>query len=335
MATPSQRGQALPMALGACLMVLALCLFSIKAGRLVLDRVRNRHRADITAFSAGVDYARAMNLLAYSEKALGVSYASTVILPMAGGRAVKMVRGLQDSVLKAGPWMVEASMAHLGWENGLMVVPVWNGSGLKPGFNVVTKGPVEYIAEGIETLKEAAAKLGLEFATAKAAEIADEAITQAARSGRGREVLEELGYVRPEYSRQPRGGGPRVEVPEDQIEVEVHVGKDGRREVRYKDKKTHKYMKRTDKADSSLPLDVDDLGGHSILILAASLKQEPGKRMWSASKIQVAGGNLDIFGSDSAEYGPFFVPVRSGEDFNQAWSWLKSMIPAGLPQVLH
>ncbi len=159
-----ESGQILPLALAGFVAATFFFLFLIKAGDLLIQRERASMRTDVTAISIGVDYARSLNVLASINKLVGAGHIATLIpgLSKIGREAVKALQKAQDVILVAGPWMNEASAMHLGAQNGLVAVPLWNSADLgqslfkrdpdnvlKPDYLIQQQGLFDLIASGL------------------------------------------------------------------------------------------------------------------------------------------------------------------------------------------
>ncbi|MES2201923.1 MAG: pilus assembly protein TadG-related protein [candidate division FCPU426 bacterium] len=141
----NQSGQILPVSLIGMITVLIALMFMINVGRLVLERERVSERADVTAFSGAVDYSRALNLLAMIKKAEAAATAASAVAG-SGASFLAWLKQADRILSEKGPWMVEASTIHIGFQNGLQVTPLWNVTdifraralkeGLRPDFNI-------------------------------------------------------------------------------------------------------------------------------------------------------------------------------------------------------
>lgn len=323
------RGQALPLMIAATLALSALLAFTFKVGRTVVERTRVRHRADITAFSGAVDYSRALNLLAYSEKGLGLS---VLLSPFTGGAPIKAIQQTQKYFAQFAPYANALATWNIGRENGLFVVPFWNIEKpvslealkkVKPDYNVQQRTLTGMLSEGIGKVNEAGKTLGQEALTKSEKE------TEAAAEGIAEEMLghlegtefeKGLTSMLPEefkisrYSYKKKKTGEKIRIEPERVKKIDFVNAAGKPDSRYADMDSGKFVKES-KGAKDLPLDTEEIGPHSITLLAWSWKEQreaspwTGKRLVALSKVQVGGGNLDILADNSAEYGPYFVPV--------------------------
>jgi len=101
-------------------------------------------RADVTVYSGGIQLARCLNLLSFSEKLRTILQDAvyTEGLAMALGR-------FQKAFIQAAPWAVEADTLFVGYRNEILALPLWNQedlasvdgiSGLMPSLKVSNGG---------------------------------------------------------------------------------------------------------------------------------------------------------------------------------------------------
>jgi hypothetical protein len=311
-----------------------LFLFMVKAGGLLVQRERARLRTDLTAYSAGVAYARALNVLADIQQISGYVKIGQLI-PYVGyffKPAASALENARKLVTQSGPYIVESAAAYIGQRNGLAAVPLWNVKELVPGARAQSFAPSfnlqDQTASG--SFNESVNKnQGTGYSKKETDGLFREQETrvkdQVEGWGQGSiesmlkkyapgmdlsSVLETTGY-----SYQPESGGKRVRLPTDDVKTGPERKRGGGTAVRHHQKGTGKYVAEDKGLKLSTILGTDD-GEHYITLIAPMLPSwtahpQPGQPwIWSLSQVQVSGGNQNYFGTDGAEYGAYFVPVR-------------------------
>jgi hypothetical protein len=150
----NKKGQVLIIWLCAVVVVMLLIIMAVETGNLMYKKARIQNIADSGALEGGLWYARAMNIIALSNKVLaiafGVGVVETVVgAPEAGIDTVHEVQNMQDmiagtgsfSVVRPLPLFAEAMVLKNGALNGAVSIAVFNsqecdiGANL-PSFNV-------------------------------------------------------------------------------------------------------------------------------------------------------------------------------------------------------
>jgi len=331
------RGQALPLAL-ACLFISTLFFaFCLRSGQRLVQRERVRARADVTAFSGAVGYAKALNLLSLSQQAAATAWGATLVTYGSAYGYVRKVQKLQKELLQAGPYVVEGSLLYTGLENGLLPIPVWNkpvlfqqgeslsfqAQDLKPDFHVRPLGALKAAAQGLS------AGLGQAGIKADAGDL-EQGMHEGIQS-LSPDQKEEIGKMAKKalpdwnldwllktdhYEYQRRSDGVLVQVPAGEGGPVEESNGHGGRATRNKQGQAqgNRYLHAVRSVDEELQVSLEDQGDH-ILTLAAV--QAPGERdsqrpgwVLALSQVQVAGGDLSMGDLDGAGWGATFVPVR-------------------------
>lgn len=299
-----QDGQILPLSL-ICLSCLALFLaMMINVGRLVLQKEDTRVRTDAVAYSAGVDYARALNLLSVSNKLLAGSAllkTAATLVPGIGGLAAVApgpsdIQTAQDIVagltaFPGAPILVELDAIQIGRQNGLTILLSWNESEdskptLLPGFNLRRR----YLSELVTGMADWA-KGVLEGAP-------------------GNET----------YTYRDKATGKTVVVGGTQVNQETYGRKSGRRQKVYRAVNSSGrsvFVKRTP-GSKDVPWDIAETGPHNLTVhslsdpvegsagfLGTSMKALPS--LISVAKVEVGGGGMEMFDPGAASFGVYLV----------------------------
>jgi hypothetical protein len=331
----NERGQVLPLSLAAFIAGSLLFLFLVRAGGLLVQRERARMRTDVTAYSIGTDYARALNVLAMTEKMVSTGHVASFI-PFVGASARAMVQFLQKvqkGFLNFGPWLGEASAAYLGAQNGLVAMPLWNTRDLirdfdaenfLPSYNVEQRGLAALLSDELSSLlktevKEKAVAQGirdLEWTAKK--ELPSQSLSKV--QGLLKKSLPGVNLdwlmKRTGYSYQPKNGAPRVYVREDEGTTQLERKAGGGHIFRSHDDASGKKVHVEKGLDLDLPVDLAESGEHYVTLIAPLVPRlEPLARpdqpwLWSIAQVQVDGGDMDTFSLHSASYRPRLVPVR-------------------------
>jgi hypothetical protein len=324
------------MALAAFIAGTLLFLFLVRAGGLLVQRERARMRTDVTAYSIGVDYARALNVLAMTEKMVSAGHVATFI-PFVGASARAMVEFLQKvqrAFLDYGPWLNEASAAHLGLQNGLVAAPLWNTRDLiqdfdaenfLPDYNVRMRGLKALISEELSALLKTEVKAEKVAKTVRDLEEGAKEAIPAKNLEKVQSLLKkslpgvDLSWLlkRTGYSYKPKSGAPRVYVRDEEGTTQLERKAGGGHIVRSHDNPSGKKVHVEKGLDLDLPVDLDDdPQSHYITLIAPLVPAlEPLARkdqpwIWSIAQVQVDGGDMDTFSMHSASYRPRLVPVR-------------------------
>jgi hypothetical protein len=314
-----------------------LFLFLVRAGGLLVQRERASMRTDLTAYSIGVDYARALNVLTLSEKIVSTGEVAS-FLPVVGGSAQVLVRFLQKVqkyFLEFGPWMNEASAAYMGLQNGLIAVPLWNTRDLiqdlgvesiLPAYNVEVRGLLGLITEALNSLLKTKIQEKVVAQTIRGLEQK----TKETLSTKGVQKIQSLLkkslpgvdlswlFKKTGYSYQPKDGKPRVFVAEEEGTTQLERKSGGGHIDRSHDDRSGKKVHIEHGFALDLPVDLEETGKHFITLIAPTVPAleplaRPGQPwIWSVAQVQVDGGDMHTFSMHSCEYRPRFVPVRIG-----------------------
>ena len=291
-----ESGQILPLALAGFVAATFFFLFLIKAGDLLIQRERASMRTDVTAISIGVDYARSLNVLASINKLVGAGHIATLIpgLSKIGREAVKALQKAQDVILVAGPWMNEASAMHLGAQNGLVAVPLWNSADLgqslfkrdpdnvlKPDYLIQQQGLFDLIASGLSGW------MGQDLDAKDVEKAVRKGEKDLREMGNGSVLKEVEGLAKKQlpsldlswllekagYSFQPKSGGPRVYVPKDGGRDQLERKAGGGNIVRSHENEKNRYVHVEKQLDGDVPLKLIDDDDHYITLIAPFVPQ--------------------------------------------------------------
>lgn len=342
---PAERGQALPLALAALALSALMLGFLFRSGERLIQRERVRARADVTAFSTGVSYARGLNILSLSQKAAAAGWIATAL---SGGSLyywVERIQRVQDGAIEYLPYLTLFTAFQVGGENGLLALPIWNrpvlfgGSSFgsegyrglhwrhfKPAYNVAKVGAADAAGKAAAAGLQAAGWDGADAGTiteigAKTVKTATDALDREQRETLGRLAKKalpnfELDWLtetdRYEYRRKD---GRTVKV--DKADAGPVMERDGRggytQRHKANAKHKHRYVSELKKLKLDLQVSLEDAGPHVITLIAVQ-RPLPSERRpgWvsAISQAQVAGGNLEMTDLDGAAYGATLVPVR-------------------------
>jgi hypothetical protein len=336
----------------ACLFCVALLLaFCFRSGERLIQRERVRMRADVTAFSGGVSYARSLNVLASTQHAAVGAWVAAVLTEGAMAGWLRKLQKSQQAILDYGPWLSEATNVGIGAENGVLAVPAWNRpvlfpdmgvkdfslsgfslDAIKPGYHVVSEGVVSAVAGGVDhALERVGASQGKQE-TKRALEKGLDYVD----SDEGRALKDRIGGLTKkllpnwdldwllktdhyEYKRRSDGQTVRVE-KQDVVQNDESDGKGGRK-IRSKTtaKLGAKYVAAAKVLNREFQLTLHDQGDHVITLVALQMPSDDPKDhrpgwVCALSQVQVGGGNQEMLDLDGAGYQPTFVPVRLFKD---------------------
>lgn len=340
------RGQALPLAIAALFCIVLLLSFAFRSTERLLQRERVRARADVTAFSGGVAYARGLNVLAASQKAVAAGWVAFVFDK---GTFKKRVQKLQKALMNYGPLLSLAAAQNAGLENQIFAAPIWNKDVIFAGFshqdfipsyNVEAYSISDAVAEGI--LKMSALLAGeskhLEKGMQKELEAFKEKHGEEAKR-KAAEKLRELlpgrapeGLYKDSYS-YTRADGTVVEVDSADVEERLENGPRGRKVLRKKANKRHnyRYVRQDLAIDETFQLSLKEGQPHMVTVFAFQLpsgRLQPGL-VTALSQVEVAGGSLSLGDLDGSTYGATLVPVgvfpESGYGFEGAGALVASI----------
>lgn len=326
-----QAGQALPLALAGLFCGVLLFAFSLRAYRQIVERERLRARADVSAFSGGISYARGLNILAASQKAVGLGWA---LMLFDGGSTKDAVQTAQRVLLEFGPWLSLGVMENVALENGLAALPVWNKptvfddlskDDLLPSYNVepysVKDAVVEAWKKGtkpLDDLGEGGSALRQELESA-----ADQAMPGLAQSAGGalQKALPGLdpdGLYRHRYE-YTRKDGTVVEVPESEAQAVWENGPHGTKVLRHKTGAKHgyRYVRSIPVFNAGFQLSLADGDPHMIAFFAVPKADPLGGRL-ALAQVQVAGGSQSLVDPDGSAYNATVVPLSLFPE--QGWS---------------
>jgi hypothetical protein len=330
-----QSGQILPLALAAFVAGALLFFFVVRAGGLLVQRERARMRTDVTAYSIGVDYARALNVLAATEKMVSVGHLATLIpgIGVSARATVEFLQKVQKVFVDFGPWMNEASAAYLGLQNGLVAAPLWNTRDLirdfdagnfLPAFNIEMRSLSALISDELSALLKTEVKPDTVRETVRGMEQKARENLPAQALGQVQSLIKknlpgmDLGWLlkKTGYSYKPKNGAPRVYVSDEEGTTQLERRAGGGHIVRSHDEGSGKKVHVERGFDLDLPVDLKESGPHFITLIAPLVPAlEPLARrdqpwIWSIAQIQVDGGNMETLALCSFCYKPRFVPVR-------------------------
>lgn len=326
-----ERGQALPLAAAGLFCAALLFGFVLKSSERLIQRERVRARTDVTAFSGGVSYARGLNLLAASQKAVAGGW---VLAVFDQGKTKAYVQRFQKHFLTAGPWITQATLINVGAENGILAAPFWNQEvlfeefdpeSLLPGYNVTPYTVSDAAVEGLKKSLDWAKDL-FSFAQAPTGsagksldawnreqfkQIRVDAAAQLKKHAPGFE-MEGL-YETSHYEYQRRGG-VLVKVPKDQgHEVWENTPSRKSKVLRHKAGKEHKhrYLRQVPEINENFQLSLQEQQPHMLTVAAWQKPGAPGRPGWvmAFSQVLVNGGGMSLVDPDGSGYGPTLVPV--------------------------
>jgi hypothetical protein len=321
------------MPLGLAGLVCSVLLLGLvfRLGQRGLQQERVRMRADVTAYSGGVQLARCLNLISYSEKLRTILQDAVVTEGFAAA-----LGEFQNAFIYAAPWVVEADTIFIGYRNEILTIPIWNQqdmagssalSGLFPKLKV-SKGGTEGSGRGSNQASSQDSRQGT-------GQNSGESGQSRTGSGIGTYSFSSLGTILGDLNGSGPGStdssnansagggtgsgsayhyesndGELHELDQNQASEVDERGAHGTTVTRYKDNKTHKYVSKSSLPQSGMGL--TDQGGHYLGIWAiqSPKAQSPGWVL-TCSQVRVAGGDVDAMDfSHGADYRPFFVPVR-------------------------
>lgn len=321
----------------------------------LVQRERVRARADVAAFSAGVNYARGLNLLAASQKVVALGL---VISVFDMGRFKKQVQKFQRYFYRSAPYLTEMVALNIALENGIFALPVWNQEvlfenlereDLIPSYNIapflVSDAAIQGFQEAIRRIRQGASDKELsgplvqealeELGRAKGKSVQDEvSMLVGDRHAKAGTVPEsEISHY--EYTNK---AGKKVRVEKgDASLVWENDGRGGKR-PRYKAgaKHKHRYLRGVVAPPEDMQLSLSEGQPHMITLLAwqkpgVSDKGErrPG-HVLALSQARVSGGSMSVVDPDGSGYGATLVPLRifpeDGGKFLQHLGTLRSAL---------
>jgi hypothetical protein len=293
-----------------CVLMLGLVF---RLGQRSLQQERVRMRADVTAYSGGIELARCLNILSLSEKMRVACQDAVYTVEVA-----ELISKFQKIFILAAPWLVEADTVFIGYRNEVMAVPVWNQSdmaglsavkGIVPALRISSSGGSGSSSKsggsgqdkgaGTDSEPEGFGSLG--------------GLLGSLTDGKlGGAANEDGGGDSSAYHYQS-GDGTIHDLDQNQAGAVQEHNANGGTVTRFKDDTSHKYVSKS-KAGSSNGL--SDEGGH---FLGIWVVQPPGAGnpgwVLACSQVRIAGGDVNSDDSEhGASYRPFFVPVRGGQN---------------------
>ena len=264
-------GQVFPVIVIGLLVSVLLTWTVVKVGSTFYERTRLQTAVDATALSTANAYARGMNIVAVSNQLLFAAAVGDAALKLLGGLMIKlglpmggsltdMVMLFQDIWAGTGnmapgiaPLAMQAAGHAIGARNGLEVTLYWNG-----GTNVDSRLPV------MNLRRASLLDLIVWLAGGKTYDLPE-----------GSRTSIPIATEEDVFSYQPSSGGPRVEVPADQVE-KVEFERRGKKVTAYRVKskggkagkfvKAGKVSKVTDALDIPLPL-IETSPVHEVLVV--------------------------------------------------------------------
>jgi hypothetical protein len=304
-----RRGQTLIASICAAVVILLLMLASFEAGNIMYKKAHVQNVADSGALEGGLWYARAMNILALSNKVLAMAFAAGIAEsaagdPEAGLDTVHEVQKMQDMIAGIGdygllrpfPNFAAAMVIKNGALNNSMSIPVFNSMDCDPSANMPSFNVRRRYAD--QELK-------------KALNIRDD-------------DADKFYYT--------SGSGERVYVDKQYVTIDTRIKNRGdvSEQIMTKNNPLYgtKFLKREMAPDKgAVPLDIVEVSPeHSVLVFTSSkdtgqllktsfLKDDGGNEIKPAlltafSYVAVSGGKLDILDIDGAAYSPKISRVK-------------------------
>lgn len=268
----------------ACFFIFAgLFAFLLRSSERLIQRERVRARTDATAFSASIAYARGLNVLAATQKGVAIGWVAALF---DGGETKDYIQKIQAGILKVGPWLNALVAENVGFENGLLVLPVWNQGTLFQGLNSDDLVPSYNVRPS--SLSDAAAK----------------ALASKASPG-----IDHYEYRR-------KDGSVVILNPDQAGPVEESDGRGGR-VIRHKagPEQKYRYVKAVPGTSTGSQLSLEEGRPHMVTLLAwQPAAMAPRGRsaipVFAFSQAQVAGGSQSLVDPDGSSYGATLVPVQ-------------------------
>jgi hypothetical protein len=324
------RGQVLPLGLAMLACGVLLCGLCLRLGARLMQQERLAMRTDLTAYSGGIQVARSLNILSYSEKIrMAGELIGDIPLPITkaiGAGMDKAVAAFQKAFIPAVPWVIEADVVAVGLANETGAIPLWNQadalssfspSSLKPDLKVDASGSGgggQSSSSGNNSGDNSAGNGGLNLGSLSSLDLGGLGKLLPGGGSQGGDD----GQAGDGYHYQS-GDGERHDLDPDQAGAVTEHGPHGTTVTRYKDDSSHKYVAK-DKGKPSSGHGMTDEGGHYLAVLAIQTPddQQPGLRPGlsiGCAQVRIAGGDVNAFDAQhGADYGVFFVPVRGGSD---------------------
>jgi hypothetical protein len=138
-------GQVIVISIAALLVIFILVIVVVETGNLVYNKVHMQNIADSGAVEAGLWYARSLNVIALTNKALGVlGFAGILTAVVDDGATLKAAQELQkvqDSIIAGMPIITAGAVVRNGGGNGVISIPLFNTANFQsshcmPSFNL-------------------------------------------------------------------------------------------------------------------------------------------------------------------------------------------------------
>jgi hypothetical protein len=326
----------MPLGLAGLVCCVLLLGLMFRLGQRGLQQERVRMRTDVTTYAGGIQLARCLNILTLSENMRIVARDAVYTEELA-----EAIGKFQKFFIQAAPWVVEADTIFIGYRNGILAVPIWNQADMADGDSAAGIVPSLKISENGSSNMDKAFKATnriLNVGTVGLANYLGEKATDRALKSFGTQgdggnqnapanSFASMGSMLGKMTDGKVGGasdgqdgayhyqdkdGQYHDLDQSQASAVQEHGAKGGTITRYKDNQSHKYVSKNKGGGGGL----SDEGGHYLGTWAI---QSPGdqKLGWvlACSQIRVAGGDVDFSDHDhGADYCPFFVPVRGGQD---------------------
>lgn len=298
-----QRGQILPMGLALLVCGVLLLGLCFRLGARLLQAERLAMRTDLTAYSGGIQVARCLNILSYSEKLRMageiVGYIPTPWTKALGSGVEKLMNAFQKFFIPVAPWVVEADVVGIGLANELGALPLWNQADALGGFDVQRLRPDLRVKANNDDGKEQ-----------------DSQNKDGQDSGTSFPGLDDSSQSSYHYQSK---NGERHDLDQDQAGAVTENGPHGTEVTRYKDKSSHKYVAR-DKGGQKKSHGMTDQGPHYLAVFSVQTADD--RQAWTrpalalgCAQVRIAGGDVNAFDlQHGADYAPYFVPMRDRSD---------------------
>jgi hypothetical protein len=324
----------MPLGLAGLVCCVLLLGLMFRLGQRALQQERVRMRADVTAYSGGIELARCLNVLALSEK-MRVAFQDAVYTV----EIAELISKFQKLFILAAPWLVEADTVFVGYRNEVMAIPVWNQSDMA-GFSAV-QGIVPRLrisSGGSGSSSNGSASSSGQGKDSGSGQEPDgfgslSGLLGGLTSGKLGATTDEGGDAGSGAYHYQDGGGTIHDLDQGQAGAVQEHGAGGGTVTRYKDNSTHKYVSKSKTGSSN---GLSDQGQH---FLGVWVVQSPGATnpgwVLACSQVRIAGGDVNSDDSEhGADYRPFFVPVRGGQDDQDGDSGKGGTQSGGNPALL-
>ncbi len=323
----TERGSLLPMLALTLLTAALLFGFMLRSGQLLVAHARAQARTDVVAFSGGVNYARALNVLAASDQALAGAAGLALVTLGTQSQPFFYIQKAQRAGIQVLPWVTAASVPQLGARNGMAALALWNTQSplpdpraLKPDIHVHQAGVVEKLLGLLGPLGKALPEQAAKDQLNKVQGQLKEKVPQAARAWVAKQLpdvdLDRL--VKISYSYKKKGTNQKIDVDPKNVYHRNERQPNGRIKRRAHQRGTDKYLHQEKSFDLDLPLDLEDDGDHALLVASWTPAPKGLGGPWgllgppgfaNLACVRVAGGSMDALDENATEYGAYFVPL--------------------------